>query len=1316
MGHCCSKPAPAAKLKGSQVNSRTPSPPTTPLSSLPTAQTSARPPEFSRKRVKSTATSTPASFRTPASFHAAPVSLTNGGSPTTKSPRPYGKESWASQRPPSTIAPSLESIPTAAPASIRPLRLGPSRHALECTTTSTPAFLPTSLSPTHGALSPATETPNPHVKESRDRKRVRWDHYTPITPQSGFRVAPTLHDPILPQGALSQDAPSAVEAPRQLWDLAYKGVRERDSKLVAAFERVMLSVDLEGDGLPLKTTDRESEAGISAERVGRVVQLGLSRTKKWAKGMEKVHAVSEVLKGISSIIQGTLSSAVPQAGAAWVGVSVLVKALSNLSEQSVVNRDGILYIGSRAMWYSELFSIRGRLSSQSASLRLQLEDMMVDLFADIITYQMRSVGNYYRNQLAASLRDAFAIRNWKEDLEAIRGREADVCRCLERYERKAEVELLTFLAETASALESGLRKQLDDLVALQAEALAVQKEEAEANARERTRNEEAQKRDEERRASEIVGKFKVEGLHYDDFMDRNPDPTEGTCGWFSKDKRVRDWEQGATNLMLVKAMPGQGKSVLARSLVHRWRARGKGTVCHFFFKDTNPIQKRADMALCAILHQILKDNLLLALDIESDVSQGGEALTQSMPELWKFLETATKNLERRRLPIICVLDALDECDGTQREALLGKVKGAAGNPSLKILMTTRPVDRILSKFSDIASIGLNPNENPATLSSEINMVIERRVDEMGPRKGWSDSLRAEIKQKLRGEGTPQYTYLWLRLIFELLDKQNALPKKTWINLISGLPKTVNDAYESLLSKVNPIEQHAVRKLLSIVLCAKRPLTVDEANAALSVASDSTENSDMMYMHDGNAFKKWVENHCGFFIQVYENRVQFIHQTAKEFLTDPTAGAGPEWRGSLGMHVAHRGMRDLCCRYLAEKTRRWRVVRSQDDRKSWFFRDMGEENSDCFVPYAMEGIEFHNKHCGTYSDKRFRGNTIFDIKSDSPSNNYILHPVATFKSCKIPSTRSTIRQTNTRCKLEDELRSQQYVYDCLETLKGMYPPHKLSSTSARHEIPKLLYHSDGPGRGAKIRVPQLFHVGEYKRDSGTGFAVTRLCAVMEHIEGETLGGLPGRPDSENHSGRLNQVAEALAILLCFPTSSGPQAPDTVPPHNIGLQPEDHPQPNLHSQLRYWHEAEQLLRDSFVEKFGHVQVATLGIGNIVKRLQNTKPSSGPPSTNGTSVGSPFGRVFGSSGSDERVYFFLGVPRREDFLLQPDDTLTLVNFQYANFMPPGLVLANVKYLGYPGLDTEIKSLYPVEEDPEISRLKKLGEMLNSTFIYGR
>ncbi|KAK4172254.1 hypothetical protein QBC36DRAFT_78087 [Triangularia setosa] len=901
----------------------------------------------------------------------------------------------------------------------------------------------------------------------------------------------------------------------------------------------MVRIDFKDDCLNLvaEEHERDRDRKLMEQRLKIAVESGLKKTEEWARAMEVMGNISSAISQVGNIIQSTLSATVPQAGVAWLGVSVLLKGLCNAAQQSIENREGIIYVGSRANWYQGLFSIRDKMAENTLEkLRKELEQGMVNLFSLILAYQMRSVGYYYRGRLSTTLFDSFTTKaGWDDQLGVIKSSEQVICQCVDQYDRKAGLEFLARLTDTARNLESEMKAQFTKID-----------------------------------VDKLVGKFSVSGLNYEEFMDRNPNLTEGTCRWFFDEHRVKDWEDGSQKLLLITAMPGQGKSVLARSLVHQWRA-DKKIVCHFFFKDTNKIQKSVTMALCAILHQVLKQDSSLALNVEKTINQEGEALIGSTARLWNLLEAVTSNVSVESSPIICILDALDECDDEDRRLLLQKIttyckaeSDQHQKPKLKILLTSRPIDDINLATYDAPRITLDPNEdNPGCLSNEIDIVIDKWVDKMGVRKAWSEKLRMDIKRELKTGGN-QLTYLWLRVVFELLEKARVLLPRDWIRLIRTLPPTVNDAYEELLKRIEHRER--VKDLLSIMLCAYRPLEVGEISVALGATicgDQALEDSDVSV--DGD-FRAWINSHCGFFIQIYENKVQFIHQTAKEFLMErpKRPSEKTEWQGMFTIETTHQRMRDLCCRYLADRTRYWRdrELRVGTEYLDWFHPD-GEEVKaiDCFIPYAIQYRQFHNDHCGLFRDDELRQEEVSDFTSRS--------------SPPFPAPLASVRSVPEKGTWQNPwLWAHMYAYECLEALKqscsghGLYTSdgqlhnhHNASAADAKSILNEKtkqfvrhhLYPDGNITKDTSIRVSKLYYV--MKR-------ADVVYVIMEHVTGDTLAQASETFDPRRDA-QLKHIARAIALFLCFPTSY--PLDDTQPS-------QDHRSPE-----NSWRQVEAMLRD-------------------------------------------------------------------------------------------------------------------------------------------
>lgn len=113
--------------------------------------------------------------------------------------------------------------------------------------------------------------------------------------------------------------------------------------------------------------------------------------------------------------------------------------------------------------------------------------------------------------------------------------------------------------------------------------------------------------------------------------------------------------------------------------------------------------------------------------------------------------------------------------------------------------------------------------------------------------------------------------------------------------ILTLPHTVDDACEKILSR-SPNKEKTER-LLHIIFAAVRPLDGQELNIALAIEDDHRSLEDLD-LENQLRFEKSVRNLCGLFVNIVDQRVYLIHDTAKEFLTATDQVSAQGWKCSL----------------------------------------------------------------------------------------------------------------------------------------------------------------------------------------------------------------------------------------------------------------------------------------------------------------------------------------------------------------------------------------------------------------------------------
>jgi len=215
-------------------------------------------------------------------------------------------------------------------------------------------------------------------------------------------------------------------------------------------------------------------------------------------------------------------------------------------------------------------------------------------------------------------------------------------------------------------------------------------------------------------------------------------------------------------------------------------------VCYFFFKDDFDKQKSSLGALCTLLHQLFVLNRnILTDDILNKYGAQGEKFVESFSEMWSTLLAATANQDTdTHQEIVCVLDALDECQDHDRNQLINSITSICDHglskttkaSGLKFLLTSRLYEHIRREFSrgaksQMTSIHLQGHCGPAAseIVKEIKLVVESRINETADLFLLEPDERQLMKERLNS--VPNRTYLWITLVFNgLMDKKFSIIK------------------------------------------------------------------------------------------------------------------------------------------------------------------------------------------------------------------------------------------------------------------------------------------------------------------------------------------------------------------------------------------------------------------------------------------------------------------------------------------------------------------------------------------------------------
>ena len=423
---------------------------------------------------------------------------------------------------------------------------------------------------------------------------------------------------------------------------------------------------------------------------------------------------------------------------------------------------------------------------------------------------------------------------------------------------------------------------------------------------------------------------------YEEHKDRNEKPMPGTCEWVTAHKVFINWcQKQDLGVLWINGVAGCGKSVLIKHVVDNvMPSTAIRMTCYYFFKDEDTTRRSIEHALCALLHQMFKRKGILVRHAIRDWKMDGTQLFGSFTKLWNILKLVSEDPSAGE--IVCLLDALDECDDYGRNRLI-KALGELQDTKIQFLVTSRPygtIELCMRKCLTNPPMTQIVGEDES-IASEILLFIDNRLDELESDGVLPVSKRPALRKAL--VTTQNRTYLWIVVMLGLVE-DDLRDTDAFESTIGKLPESIEDAYEKMLNRCKRDDRPRVEKMLQIIVGAVRPLTLAEMNTALKVDDASSRATDLR-CYRPESVTRMLKDLCGLFVSIFYGKVYLLHQTAREFLLtriDPAYpfdhdATGKKWQGSLTLQQSHLTLAKICVTYLRlpEFALDWRTVIRDD---------------------------------------------------------------------------------------------------------------------------------------------------------------------------------------------------------------------------------------------------------------------------------------------------------------------------------------------------------------------------------------------------
>lgn len=378
----------------------------------------------------------------------------------------------------------------------------------------------------------------------------------------------------------------------------------------------------------------------------------------------------------------------------------------------------------------------------------------------------------------------------------------------------------------------------------------------------------------------------------------------GTCEWIFDHPQYLAWcKDVGSSVLHAMGKPGSGKTVLSRHVLEALQGINSTQLLYCFCNNRdNPNQTAPDI-LGAMIHQFISDRKYLFPLVF-------EQFCRSIPSPWpleSLWDIFLVLVDLAQLDVVyCIIDALDECETESVSDLLSLISDMArGVKKVKFFLTSRPFERLEVELDHkiVRVIRLTPE----VVNQDIKKIVDDGMDKLQKKLHLKKEIRDRLWEILvdRSEGM----FLWVVLAMKQLDRARFVTAKKLEKLIQALPNGLNGIYdgmlESLETNISDLEDLSlIRRMITWVVLAQRPLTISEFKVAIAIEldSDSMDSIEMM-LH----ISREIRNLCGSFLEIVSERgpksiryhdhpedddyedpaatVRLIHQSAKDYFFD-----------------------------------------------------------------------------------------------------------------------------------------------------------------------------------------------------------------------------------------------------------------------------------------------------------------------------------------------------------------------------------------------------------------------------------------------
>ena len=325
-----------------------------------------------------------------------------------------------------------------------------------------------------------------------------------------------------------------------------------------------------------------------------------------------------------------------------------------------------------------------------------------------------------------------------------------------------------------------------------------------------------------------------------------------------------------------------------------------GTLLSYFFcQATDPRIDNATAVLRGLIYLLLIQQPSLISHLREHYHHAGEHLFKDV-NAWVALSKIFANIlqDSSLGGAYLVVDALDECDKKDLPKLLDFiVQNSSSSSRVKWLVSSRNELDIEQKLlSDRSRARLSLELNAEYVSQAIDAYIRHRVPELSSIRN-DEELQALVRDAMRRKANG--TFLWVSLVVQELKAAESWEVE---QIVDEMPTGLKEVYDRMFKQIQQLKRESpelCRLLLSTATTAYRPLRLEELGILSGLPKQILDKPQSV---------ERIVLLCGSFLTIRGGIVYFIHQSAKDFLSnDASRDIFPRGVGNVHYNIFSRSL-------------------------------------------------------------------------------------------------------------------------------------------------------------------------------------------------------------------------------------------------------------------------------------------------------------------------------------------------------------------------------------------------------------------------